>query len=359
MRGKIILFLLGLSMFIFSEPLRRISVTGNIEQEIMPDMAKMSFMVYTKNESLEKAGTENKSNLEAFKNELKKKKIVVTTMEVVSQYSNKIVENATVPQKRTEYETGLYFTIRVDDYDKIPDIIGILEKGSIKRLEKNSDYRKKNNIYFLQIVRKNPDKETSVSEAFNLYDSFKNELQSVGIDTSSISIYSYQNKKNEIQENVSVPKTYYNVYSLVSFETKNLKQINDIIDAAEKNKVNLQGAIAFDLSNRKAVETDLYNKAYQQTKDKAKSILKSSSMALGDPLVVSESVSYQYKAIAETENYIAAPVVAAKMDISADMGDMEMRKEFSGTKVPAPKKVDYKPQLIKVTQDVSVLYEIK
>ena len=36
------------SVFVFSEPIRKISVTGNAEKEVMPDIAKINFRVYTK-----------------------------------------------------------------------------------------------------------------------------------------------------------------------------------------------------------------------------------------------------------------------------------------------------------------------
>ena len=66
---KIILILaLIFSVFAFSEPIRKISVTGNAEKEVMPDIAKINFRVYTKNEDLKKAGQENSQNMENFKN---------------------------------------------------------------------------------------------------------------------------------------------------------------------------------------------------------------------------------------------------------------------------------------------------
>ena len=80
MKKIILLLLLIFSVLAYTEPIRKLSVTGNAEKEVMPDIARMNFRIYTKNEDLKKAGKENETNFENFKNELKKKNISITNL---------------------------------------------------------------------------------------------------------------------------------------------------------------------------------------------------------------------------------------------------------------------------------------
>ena len=136
---------------------------------------------------------------------------------------------------------------------------------------------------------------------------------------------------------------------------KDISKINEVIKTAEDNKISVLGSIAFDISNKEQLESELYNKAYEQTKTKAVSILKSSEMKLGDPLVVSESVAYQNLAIQQDYEYskqIARPAPMVT-EIRAGYSTEAM---FASEAKP---QIDYKPQVMKLTQNVSVLFEIK
>ena len=140
-------------------------------------------------------------------------------------------------------------------------------------------------------------------------------------------------------------------------ELKDISRINDVIKIAEDNKISVQGNIAFDISNKDQIESELYNAAYEQTKTKAVSILKSSEMKLGDPLVVSESISYQNQAIQEDYNY-TKQINAKNLDVRGGM-DMNMSFVTTPAITEARPQIDYKPQVMKLTQNVSVLYEMK
>ena len=355
---KIILVLtLIFSVFIFSEPIRKISVTGNAEKEVMPDIAKMNFRVYTKNEDLKKAGQENSQNMENFKNELKKKNIPLGNIETYNYYTQKTSERDTAESKKTEYYTTLYFAIKVTDLTKIPDLISLSESNKIKSLKSDSTNK---SIYYGEINRNNPEKTTAISDTFKVYDNVKSQLARLGISGNDISVYSYSTVSKETVDNKPLKtKDYHNVYNDFVLELKDINKINDVIKIAENNKINIQGSIAFDISNKEKIESELYNTAYEQTKTKAASILKSSEMKLGDPLVVSESISYQNLAIQQDYNY-NRQIVQSEMSYDEDMRVNAAGISTAKMMAPAPKpQVDYKPQVIKLTQNVSVLFEMK
>ena len=56
MKKIILLLLLIFSVLAYTEPIRKLSVTGNAEKEVMPDIDRMNFRIYSKNEVLNTAG---------------------------------------------------------------------------------------------------------------------------------------------------------------------------------------------------------------------------------------------------------------------------------------------------------------
>ena len=355
MKKFILILALGISVFIAGEPVRKLSVTGNAEKEVMPDIAKISFRVYTKNEDLKKAGQENSKNMENFKNELRKKNIPVTGIETYNYFTQKSTERDTAENKKTEYYTTLYFAVKVTDLTKIPDLISLSESNRIKSLKSDSTDK---TIYYGEINRNSSQKATAISDTFKVYDSVKSQLARLGISGNNISVYSYSTVSQETTDEKPLKnKEYHNVYNDFVLELKDINRINDVIKIAEANKVNVQGNITFDISNKDQIESELYNTAYEQTKTKAASILKSSEMKLGDPLVVSESISYQNMAIQQDYNY-NKEVYAKQMEIKDGIAAGINFSEMPAITEAAPQ-IDYKPQVMKLTQNVSVLYEIK
>ena len=246
---KIILILtLIFSVYVFSEPIRKISVTGNAEKEVMPDIAKINFRVYTKNEDLKKAGQENSQNMENFKNELKKKNISVGSIETYNYYTQKTTERDTAENKKTEYYTTLYFAVKVTDLTKIPDLISLSESNKIKSLKSDSMDK---SIYYGEINRNNTEKATAISDTFKVYDNVKSQLARLGISGNDISVYSYSTVSKETVDNKPLKtKDYHNVFNDFVLELKDINKINDVIKIAENNKINIQGSIAFDISNK-------------------------------------------------------------------------------------------------------------
>ena len=146
----------------------------------------------------------------------------------------------------------------------------------------------------------------------------------------------------------------YEVTHKLNVVTKNLKDLNTIIALADKNDLNIVGSIKFDLSNRAEIESEMYNEAYNQAKQKAASILKSSNLKVGDVIVVSEDVDFQQKMIDRMdENWTVAAAPASKSIAKETNFDT-----VSVTNAKMVAKVDYAPKPLKLTQNISVMYEM-
>lgn len=330
---------------------RKVSVTGTVEKEIMPDTANISFRIITKNKSLKVAGEESAKMLEKFKSDLKAKGIVLSKMETKSYFSQKTYDyDETIkPETKTTYRTTLGFEISIDTFENITKLIEWAQVNKIKSIKRNYDEK---NIYYLEIVKDGDTKESSYNNALAAFNKMENELSGLNINESNIYLQGYSSQKIDTPVNNQKQAEINNVYSDFTVEIKDLKYLNDLLDIAEKDNVDIQGTVAFDISNREEIESELYRDAYEQAKRKGQSILKSSELVLSDPLVVSESVSYQYQAINDVKEYDAiyntemmAP--SSKM-ATADFDSRGLNKA----------KVDYKPQALKITKDISVLFEM-
>ena len=130
--------------------------------------------------------------------------------------------------------------------------------------------------------------------------------------------------------------------------------MNSIISLADDNGINIDGSIHFDISNKDQIASDMYNEAFKQAKSKAESILKSSELRLASPIVVSEDVEFQQKMIDRMdENWTVAAAPASK--------SIAKETNFEIAVVSSPKmeaKVDYTPKPLKLTQNISVMYEM-
>ena len=79
MKKKLIALFLILSAFSFSENvIRKVSVTGNYEKEVMPDVATITFQIKTKNQNLSVATKDANDRIEKFKSALKNMIMMIT-----------------------------------------------------------------------------------------------------------------------------------------------------------------------------------------------------------------------------------------------------------------------------------------
>ena len=157
MKKKLIMLFMMISVFSFSENvIRKISVTGNSEREIMPDVANVTFQINVKNKNLSSATREANEKIEKFKSSLKSKRIDTTDLETISFYSRKqkeymseeeIYDSKTVKKeldpshnkKPTSYTGVLLILIKDTDFEQISGLIEFSDGENIQSIQKNFD----------------------------------------------------------------------------------------------------------------------------------------------------------------------------------------------------------------------------
>ena len=352
---------------------RKISVTGNAEREVMPDLAKINFKIEEKGSNLSQTTNEVNKKIEKFKSELRARKISLENLETKAFYNRKgseyqddedILDVKTVPNKTikktdkkpTSYDVTMSMLVKNTDFNKISALIDLEDGNNLQSIQKNFD----ENTFAFNINENGTTVDQALNKVFNKLNTSRKKLISAGIPESDIILSDYQIKEN-YTENKGTKKDVYYVIDEFIFTTKNIKELNTIISIADDNGININGSINFDLSDKDRIESEMYKDAYNQTKQKAESILRSSKMKLGTPIIVSEDVEFQQKMIDRIDQawevkYEAAAAPMAEYSnakLSAYSGTTSLRKDSRSSRV------DYTPKPLKLVQNISVMYEMK
>lgn len=375
---------LALNSFVMGEPVKKISVTGNVEKEILPNMATLHFEITGRDKNLTKATEKVNQKLQGFKSTLKAENIGIDSSETESISDRKIKVNGNgsnnlAKSNPTSYTAEMKILVKNVAYDKIGELIEINEGEKLKSITKkienyNDDEdiddefvddegdssnnqvvnigKSNGDVYEVKLRENDKTLSGTLNKLFAKINFVNNKLQKMGSTGASVSFGGY-----EIRENYGgdlKKEEEYEVTHKLNVVTKNLKDLNTIIALADKNDLNIVGSIKFDLSNRAEIESEMYNEAYNQAKQKAASILKSSNLKVGDVIVVSEDVDFQQKMIDRMdENWTVAAAPASK--------SIAKETNFEIAVVSSPKmeaKVDYTPKPLKLTQNISVMYEM-
>lgn len=367
---KIFIFLfLTINFTIFSNDniIRKINVTGNIERQILPNIATVSFKVKSKKETITEAKKEVNSKIENFKKELAKQKIYFTNFETtnVNNFKTTETENddndildfkGVLPKKEnfskniTGYNVNMTFLIRNNDFNKLVEILGFSNDEFLQSIVKDYD----ENSYIFTITEHNKSIDDALKNIFIKFTTIKNKLIANNIDEKNIILGEYSIEKVFGEQNNNI-KNYFTVINEFKITINNINQLNNIISLASENDINVTGNINFNISNRDEIETEMYNEAFKQAKDKATSILKSSKMILGSPIVVSEEQNKMIDKINENWSFRAVPLTA-----NYSVGAVDSSSRFMSAKsLSSNNNINYKPKPITLSQNISIIYEIK
>ena len=355
---------------------RKISVTGNAEREVMPDLAKINFKIEEKGSNLSQTTNEVNKKIEKFKSELRARKISLENLETKAFYNRKgseyqddedILDVKTVPNKTvkktdkkpTSYDVTMSMLVKNTDFNKISALIDLEDGDNLQSIQKNFD----ENTFAFNINENGTTVDQALNKVFNKLNTSRRKLISAGIPESDIILSDYTIKENYTADNKNSRKDVYYVTNEFVLTTKNIKELNTIISIADDNGININGSINFDLSDKDRIESEMYKDAYNQTKQKAESILRSSKMKLGTPIIVSEDVEFQQKMIDRIDQdwevkYEAAAAPIAMEEYSNAKGSAYSVSTSSRMDSKKPR-VDYTPKPLKLTQNISVMYEMK
>ena len=355
---------------------RKISVTGNAEREIMPDLAKINFKIEEKGGNLSQTTNEVNKKIEKFKSELRARKISLENLETKAFYNRKgteyeyeedVLNVKTVPNKNvkkedkkpTSYDVKMSMLVRNTDFNKISALIDLEDGNNLQSIQKNFD----ENTFAFNINENGTTVDQALNKVFNKLNTSRRKLVTAGIPESDIVLSDYTIKEN-FTENKGTKKDVYYVTDEFVLTTKNIKELNTIISIADDNGININGSINFDLSDKDRIESEMYKDAYNQTRQKAESILRSSNMKLGTPIIVSEDVEFQQKMIDRIDKdwEVKYGSTNSLYNLERQLSNLESNVAYYAApsdKESRKPRVDYTPKPLKLTQNISVMYEMK
>ena len=288
MKRIIALFMIIFSVLSFSNNEitgKRIQVRGVSKKEIMPNSAKIALTIQTENESLDKASAENSQILERYKRLLaqtgtKYNKINSIGYSTYESYEwDTVVEN----KGKKEYQTKLSVEVDRISLDTLKNFMNILATEKIYSLN-----RSKNGTYIFTIESQNVTNKQAYQNAMSKFNNIQQKLSKAGIPANTVKISGYDNKEISLEKRTSNKKNIQVVSHQIEVETKDLKNLGNIINVASALGIGTTGQIEYDIDNKQQLENELYENAYKEALKKAQVILGKTDLNLKNPVTITD-----------------------------------------------------------------------
>ena len=247
---KILLFLsLITSMNVLANDVV-IKTNSKVIKELKADTAQMSFRIRTEANSKEKSQNENKIRINNFFDQLKSEGIKYDSL-ITDNYryykTTKYVKNNNGSKL---YNTNLSLSIKTNS-TTLASILEVIDKiGGI-------EYKINKGLLTLNIKNESESKEKNLNYIYKKVEELVSNTKKDFYFDNILNSEDYSSKEEDV----------YNIESTISFKLRDLKRISEVIEIAEKNKIELMGNIDYSVSNLK----NEYLKMYKESYDKAKS----------------------------------------------------------------------------------------
>ena len=247
---KILLFLsLITSMNVLANDVV-IKTNSKVIKELKADTAQMSFRIRTEANSKEKSQNENKIRINNFFDQLKSEGIKYDSL-ITDNYryykTTKYVKNNNGSKL---YNTNLSLSIKTNS-TTLASILEVIDKiGGI-------EYKINKGLLTLNIKNESESKEKNLDYIYKKVEEL--------VSNTKKDFY-FDNILNS--EDYSSKEDVYNIESTISFKLRDLKRISEVIEIAEKNKIELMSNIDYSVSNLKSEYLKMYKESYDKAKSK-------------------------------------------------------------------------------------------
>lgn len=288
MKRIIALLMIVFSVLSFSDSEitgKRIQVRGVSKKEIAPNSAKIALTIRTENENLDKASAENSQILERYKRLLaqtgtKYSKINSTGYSTYESYNwDTVIEN----KGKKEYQTKLSVEVDRISLDTLKNFMNVLANEKIYSLN-----RSKNGTYIFTIESQNATNKQAYQNAMARFNDIQQKLGRAGIPANTVKISGYDNKEISLEKRIDKRKDIQVVSHDIEVETRDLKNLGNIISVANALGIGTNGSIEYDIDNKQQLENELYENAYKEALKKAQVILGKTDLNLKNPVTITD-----------------------------------------------------------------------
>ena len=120
------------------------------------------------------------------------------------------------------------------------------------------------------------------------FNDIQQKLGRTGIPENTVKISGYDNKEISLEKRTSKRKDIQVVSHDIEVETRDLKNLGNIISVANALGIGTNGSIEYDIDNKQQLENELYENAYKEALKKAQVILGKTDLNLKNPVTITD-----------------------------------------------------------------------
>jgi len=190
-----------------------------------------------------------------------------------------IIEN----KGKKEYQTKLSVEVDKISLDTLKNFMNVLANEKIYSLN-----RSKNGTYIFTIESQNATNKQAYQNAMARFNDIQQKLGRAGIPANTVKISGYDNKEISLEKRTSKRKDIQVVSHDIEVETRDLKNLGNIISVANALGIGTNGSIEYDIDNKQQLENELYENAYKEALKKAQVILGKTDLNLKNPVTITD-----------------------------------------------------------------------
>lgn len=284
---RIILLMCMMTCFLsFSDIVsgKRIQVRGIAKKEIMPNSAKVQLTIQTEDKNLDKASKENAQKLEKFKSLLSKSGARYDKINSTSYSTDKSYDWDTEVINKGEKEFKTVLSVEADNIslNSLKDFLSVLANEKIYEVKRNAQ-----GVNIFEIEMRDKSAKVAYQKALDKFNGLQQKLGSKGL-RDKIKIVGFTNDEVSLEKRESVKKEINTVTHTIEVETRDMKNIGNIISVAQILGIGTNGYIEYDIDNKQKLEDELYENAYKEALKKAQVILGKTDLNLKNPVTITD-----------------------------------------------------------------------
>lgn len=284
---RIILLMCMMTCFLsFSDIVsgKRIQVRGIAKKEIMPNSAKVQLTIQTEDKNLDKASKENAQKLEKFKSLLSKSGARYDKINSTSYSTDKSYDWDTEVINKGEKEFKTVLSVEADNIslNSLKDFLSVLANEKIYEVKRNAQ-----GVNIFEIEMRDKSAKAAYQKALDKFNGLQQKLGSKGLG-GKIKIVGFTNDEVSLEKRESVKKEINTVTHTIEVETRDMKNIGNIISVAQILGIGTNGYIEYDIDNKQKLEDELYENAYKEALKKAQVILGKTDLNLKNPVTITD-----------------------------------------------------------------------
>ena len=263
---------------------KRIQVRGIAKKEIMPNSAKVQLTIQTEDKNLDKASKENAQKLEKFKSLLSKSGARYDKINSTSYSTDKSYDWDTEVINKGEKEFKTVLSVEADNIslNSLKDFLSVLANEKIYEVKRNAQ-----GVNIFEIEMRDKSAKVAYQKALDKFNGLQQKLGSKGLG-GKIKIVGFTNDEVSLQKRESVKKEINTVTHTIEVETRDMKNIGNIISVAQTLGIGTNGYIEYDIDNKQKLEDELYENAYKEALKKAQVILGKTDLNLKNPVTITD-----------------------------------------------------------------------